>query len=84
MKNFMQRLQHWLRGPGELHCRHFCPTCSMYDRCVEDLKREKLEQLKMPEEFRCCICDQREDCPANDTGVVFPCPYYKEEEHGKE
>lgn len=80
----LERLRHWLKGPRELHCRHFCPTCSMYERCVEDLKKEELEELPMPEEFRCCICYRRDICPAYDTGVLFPCPHYKEEEHGKE
>ena len=42
------------------------------------------EHMPMPKEFRCCICYRRDICPAYDTGVLFPCPHYKEEEHGTE
>ncbi len=38
-----------------------------------------------PEETRCRRCQERETCPAFDTGVVYPCPYFKEEtDHGAE
>lgn len=36
--------------------------------------------LEWPQETRCRICAERKDCPAFDTGVIYPCPYYREEE----
>ena len=29
------------------------------------------------EEDRCPECGERRSCPAYDTGVLYPCPYYK-------
>ena len=29
------------------------------------------------EEERCPECGERETCPAYDTGVLYPCPYYE-------
>ena len=31
------------------------------------------------EETRCVKCKKRDLCPAYDTGVIYPCPYYKED-----
>jgi len=31
------------------------------------------------EEKRCYRCRERETCPAFDTGVLYPCPYFEEE-----
>lgn len=31
-----------------------------------------------PEEHRCDKCKERDICPAYNTGVIYPCPYYKE------
>lgn len=43
-----------------------------YFRCLW-----KDETIK--EETRCRYCHERETCPAFDTGVLYPCPYFKEE-----
>ena len=42
------------------------------------------QPIPLPTEFRCCICQSRNDCPAYETGVIFPCPYFKEERNGQE
>lgn len=68
-----------------------------YLKAIEDLCRfitqtEYLESLNPPEdppaldytEFRCCICKDRNECPAYNTGVVFPCEHFEEEKHGTE
>ena len=37
------------------------------------------------EEDRCRICGKRTSCPAYKTGVIYPCPHFREEEaNGKE
>lgn len=41
------------------------------------------EHMPLPKEFRCCICKSKWDCPAFNTGVISPCAYFKEEQHGK-
>lgn len=33
-----------------------------------------------PEERRCGKCKEKGTCPAYNTGVLDPCPYYKEEQ----
>ena len=39
-----------------------------------------------PEDHRCCICQNKEECPAFDSGVLFPCPHFKlkEDNHAEE
>lgn len=29
-------------------------------------------------EDRCHQCTEKDSCPAYDTGVIYPCPYFKE------
>lgn len=36
------------------------------------------DQKPEPEEHRCGSCKKRDICPAYNTGVIYPCPYYKE------
>ena len=36
------------------------------------------------EEHRCWFCKSWADCPACDTGVIYPCPYFKEEDYGEQ
>lgn len=36
--------------------------------------------LNWPEETRCHTCAEAKDCPAFDTGVIRPCPYYQRKE----
>lgn len=31
-------------------------------------------------ENRCPTCQDGRDCPAYNTGVIYPCPYYKKKE----
>ena len=33
--------------------------------------------LPKREEERCPVCGERENCPAYESGVLYPCPYYK-------
>lgn len=86
MKNFLSRLRHWLRKPASTNCHEFCPTCKHFKLCMMETAPEMVHQnqpeyMPMPKEFRCCICQSRNDCPAYDTGVIFPCTYFKEVEH---
>lgn len=39
--------------------------------------KNKLRPVK--EESRCRTCKELGSCPAAYTGVLYPCPYYKEE-----
>lgn len=34
-------------------------------------------QVVSVEETRCPECGERESCPAYETGVLYPCPYYE-------
>lgn len=36
------------------------------------------------EEYRCKICKEQGVCPAFETGVIYPCPYFKEDDHGNQ
>lgn len=45
---------------------------------IRELKR--LVQKNFPEEPRCKICKAKEKCPAYETGVIYPCPYFNEED----
>lgn len=31
-------------------------------------------------EERCPMCKERSDCPAYESGVAWPCPYYQKED----
>ena len=37
----------------------------------------KLEFYPPEDEYRCRFCVGFQDCPAFDTGVSYPCPYFK-------
>ena len=37
------------------------------------------ERNMKKDETRCHSCQERKTCPAFDTGVMYPCPYYKED-----
>ena len=37
------------------------------------------DRVEYPVEHRCDVCVQRKDCPAYDTGVSYPCPYFQEQ-----
>lgn len=92
MNNFLRRLKYWLHKPAGTHCRGICLNCKWFELCVKDtatapepIKIGKWTeyQMPMPEEYRCTICKSRFECPAYNTGVIFPCAYFKEESHGK-
>lgn len=86
MRNLIRRLRHWLRKPDGKNCRGFCLECKWFELCIQDtapeLQHPELEHMPLPTEYRCCICDSRFECPAYNTGVIFPCAYFKEEHHG--
>lgn len=89
MKDFLRRLRHWLKKPAGTHCNGFCLTCKWFNLCSDETKPESIKigkwteyQMPMPEEYRCTICESRYECPAYNTGVIFPCAYFKEEHHG--
>ena len=41
-------------------------------RQIMDLKRKGL-----PEDQRCCICLDETTCPAANSGVLYPCPHFR-------
>lgn len=46
---------------------------------IQDLQRRQ----KLPGENRCHFCEHSSDCPAFDTGVIYPCPFYEFKREGK-
>ncbi len=54
-----------------------------HERHIEELRAES-KYKKEKEEDRCRSCKEQVACPAFDTGVVYPCLYFKEEKHGAE
>lgn len=38
----------------------------------------KLKEVGQSEEQRCQHCTEGPECPAYDTGCIYPCPYFKE------
>lgn len=45
---------------------------------LEMLRRKGI--LEWPTETRCDTCSEAASCPAFDTAVIYPCPYYHQEE----
>ena len=54
--------------------------CWSLTRSVQRIS-EDLQEVKrcIKTETRCNTCSEREFCPARNTGVSYPCPYYEEE-----
>lgn len=52
------------------------------ERQLMDLKR-RLVQVVYPEEQRCASCQERQTCPAVDTGVLYPCEGYSSDYSSK-
>ena len=50
------------------------------ERKIQELQA-KLKFKQDLEEDRCHFCKERAKCPAFDTGVLYPCPYFKKEDH---
>lgn len=49
---------------------------------IEDLKSKIKElQAKIAIEQRCNTCEAKYECPAYDTGVIYPCPHYEDQNH---
>lgn len=70
-----------------------------YLKAIQDLCRyierveyiESLDEFDPPAdlaqehtEFRCSICRDRNECPAYNSGVAYPCAHFKEESNGTE
>lgn len=54
-------------------------------RRIEDLEDWKYDVCTPARtEKRCDKCADKETCPGYDTGVIYPCPYFKEDHHGEE
>ena len=53
------------------NCWHYkgCSDCALAG--TEYCAGEKTEN-------RCHKCTEQKECPAYDTGVIYPCPYFKE------
>ena len=80
MKNFLHPLRHKL-GSLIFDIKYrlgIAKEGKDFITCGQD----QPEHMPLPTEFRCCICQSRHDCPAFETGVIFPCTYFKEEHHG--
>lgn len=69
-KQLLRRLWHWIQ-PGK-HCSAFCPTCEYFQDCERETQHQN-------EEYRCEICRIQDECPAYDTGVLYPCPHFEED-----
>lgn len=46
----------------------------------ENLREIATEIGDKTKENRCPICAERSGCPAYETGVAYPCPYYEEKD----
>lgn len=60
---------------------------TILERKIKEI--EKLEEFKsylhsINEEHRCNYCEDRDNCPAYMSGVLFPCPGYKEANDGEQ
>lgn len=65
---------------GVIVCAAGCALCY---KMVRDIARtiDHLEgACNTSKEKRCPTCIARNSCPAYNTGVIYPCPYYKGEE----
>ncbi len=61
-----------------LPIRKLYQTMKQHDRIIRELQdRER-------EEDRCHFCKDQAACPAFDTGVLYPCPYFEEDRYGAE
>lgn len=60
-----------------------CEECHMYKGC-KDCCLEGTEYCPNPKENRCPTCAECKSCPAAGTGVIYPCPYFRRDEHGTE
>lgn len=65
------------------HCRraHFiCEDCRAWSCPAHRCRREREKRSKCvwgEEEKRCDVCADRNCCTAANSGVLFPCPYFK-------
>lgn len=50
-----------------------------HERQIKDLQ-SKLRCKQDLEEDRCHFCRSQATCPAFDTGVLYPCPYFEKED----
>lgn len=47
------------------------------DLKIQDLQRQ--QKQKQLVEDRCYCCQMRDDCPAFELDVLYPCPYFEED-----
>lgn len=73
LRQLLRRIWHWVQP--DKHCNAFCPTCEFFQDCEWETQHQN-------EEYRCEICKSQDVCPAFDSGVIYPCPYFKEDDHG--
>ena len=82
MKNFLYRLQHW--AGSLLFVVKYKLGIAKEGEDFFTYGSRVPEHMPYPKEFRCEFCKSRYECPAYNTGVIFPCAYFKEEHHGTE
>lgn len=56
-----------------------CEFCKYWSCPVHRCRRER-EKRQPKEEYRCQICSKVGDCPAANTGVLYPCQHYSNKE----
>lgn len=69
-----------------LACSNIMTCCkvSEQEKRIKQLEKFNSYLHSSNEEHRCNYCEDRDNCPAYMTGVLFPCPGYKEADDGKQ
>lgn len=55
-----------------------CENCFFYRGCVDCALAGTEYCAGEKTENRCHKCTEQKECPAYDTGVIYPCPYFRE------
>lgn len=58
---------------------NMCQILKEHKKLIRELQTRPI--IKQPrDEDRCHFCQEQATCIAFDTGVIYPCPYFKKEE----
>lgn len=79
MRYLLNRLRHW--AGGLLFDIKYKLGIAKEDIDFVTCNKNDQPSNSEPKEFRCTICESRFECPAYNTGVIFPCAYFKEESY---
>ena len=61
-----------------------CYKVSKQEKRIQQLEKFNSYLHSSNEEHRCNYCEDRDNCPAYMSGVLFPCPGYKEADNGEQ